>query len=115
MHKKSTLEEQIQQALHSMDDHTPASPGPYLMTRINAAIAARRGSATTWDKVYAVITRPVIAFAGIVFILLLNILMISSYQDTDTIRFQADSNTDWQSYSTATNSDLYDIENNIEP
>ena len=114
MHKKPNIEEQIERALQSMDNHTPASPGPYLMTRINAAIGARK-VLTSWDKVYAVITRPVIAFAGIVFILILNVLMISSYQDNDKIRFQSDSTSDWQSYSTATNSALYDIENNIEP
>lgn len=114
MNSKPNIEDQIERALHSMDNHKPASAAPYLMTRINAALAGEKMQ-TVWDKLYSIITKPVVAFAGIAFILILNILIITSYRDNDAVRFQSDSNADWQSYSTATNSALYDVENNIEP
>jgi len=108
------IDEKIERALQSMDKHIPATPGPYLMTRINAALKSER-KLNTWDKLYAIITRPVIAFACMAFVLILNILIITSYRDNDTIRFQADSSNEGQSYPTAANSALYDVENNIEP
>lgn len=114
MDSKKNMEDKIEQALNSMDNHYSAKPRPYLMSRINAALAARK-SETAWDKIYSIITRPVIAFAGIAFILVLNFLIISSYQENNKIKFQTESGSDWQSYSTATNNALYDIENNIEP
>lgn len=114
MNNKQNIEERIDQALNSLDHCKRASANPYLMTRINAALQAEK-LLNTWDRLYAVITKPIIAFAGIAFILILNILIITSYRSDDSIKFQTDSNSDWQSYSTATNSALYDVENNIEP
>lgn len=114
METKQNLDEQIERALQSMDSHTRANPGPFLMTRINARLASRK-TLTNWDRIYSIITRPVIAFAAVVCILIVNLLMITSYADNDNVRLQADSNNEWQSYSTATNSALYDVENNLEP
>lgn len=114
MDNKKIIEDRIEQALGSMDNHTPASPAPFLMTRINAAISARK-MLTKWDKVYAIISRPTIAFAGIVLVLILNILILTSNRNSDSIKFQAEAANDWQGYPTATNSLLYDVENNIEP
>ncbi|HMJ46107.1 MAG TPA: hypothetical protein VK498_02170, partial [Ferruginibacter sp.] len=47
---------------------------PFLLTRINAAIA--RDTSGFWTKAGALISRPQNAFAGLLFILLLNVLVI---------------------------------------
>ncbi len=113
MDNKKNIEESIQRALDSMDEHTRATAGPYFGTRLNARLAAPKVP-NVWDRFYAIITKPVVAIPGIALILFLNIMIITSNDNADTVKFQADTSGDWQGYSTATTSALYDVET-IEP
>lgn len=107
------IEEKIERALRSMDGHSRATPAPYLSTRINTKLSEPKVP-NGWDKLYALITKPVIAIAGIAIILFLNIIIITLNDNADRLQFQAESNAEWQEYSTAATSALYDVEN-IEP
>jgi len=113
MEINKNIGEKVERALHSMDVHQRATPAPYLATRINAALSAGKQPGL-WDKFYAIITRPAVAMACIAIVLLLNIMIITFNDNTEAVRFQTDSRSDWQSYSISATSASYDVEN-IEP
>ena len=109
----NNIDKKIEDALQSMDNHNRARPAPFLATRIHAKLLSEK-KPNAWDKFYSVITRPVVAVGGMAIIVLLNILIITSNDNSESIRFQADANNnEWQGYSTAVTSALYD--ENIEP
>lgn len=113
MSTNKNIEQKVERALQSMEGHTRATPGPYLLTRINARLNLK-SNPTSWDKFYVIITRPIVAITCMAIILLLNILIITSGGGSDTVRFQTESNSDWQGYSNTNTSTLYDVEN-MEP
>jgi hypothetical protein len=104
----------VDDTLNSMDHHERAAPRPFLLSRINARIL-KRGESTMWDRLTSIITRPVIAFGGLVLVIMLNILIISFNKDAAVYNgIQEDEIADGQGFSIATTTALYDIEN-IEP
>lgn len=104
----------VDDTLNSMDHHKRATPRPYLLTRINARLLNRDGS-TIWDRLTSIITRPAVAMAGLIFIIMLNILIISSNKGSANYNgSQQETVADGQGFSIATTTALYDIEN-IEP
>ena len=113
MNAKKSIEEKIEQAMNSMNGHTRATCAPYLATRINAGLGLAK-PISAWDKFYALITRPAIAMTCIVIILLLNIFIITSNEESETVRFQTEASGDWQGYSNVNTNAFYDVEN-LEP
>lgn len=104
----------VDDTLNSMDHHKRAMPRPYLLTRINARLLVPSGS-TMWDRLTSIITRPAVAMAGLIFIIILNILIISSNNDLENYNgSQQETVVDGHDFSIATTTALYDIEN-IEP
>lgn len=65
----------IEQALHSLDGMERATPQPFFYTRLEARMMK---SNNLWEKISLIITRPVVAFATVMVIILMNAWAISS-------------------------------------
>ncbi len=76
------INKRIEETLDSFDGSVRAKPAPFLLTRINTRLAVDQGL-TIWDRLTAFISRPVVAFGGILILLLLNISIISFNKTSD--------------------------------
>ncbi len=70
---KDEINKKIEEAMHSLDSIKKASPRPFLFTRLEARMQNERN---TWGKLSSFVARPVIAFACICFVLIVNIMVI---------------------------------------
>lgn len=67
----------IEEILNSLDHINRASPAPFLLTRIQARMNNQTGPVNVWSRLAAFISKPAVAMAGIVILLLLNITAIT--------------------------------------
>jgi len=115
MNNKDHIEKITEQTLNSLDQLQRAAPAPYLMTRIQTRLQNNRNIVPSlWDKAVTFITRPAVALAGLVCIILLNILIITSNTNSDNVMSSSETEIDGQAFSITTRTAMYDIEN-IEP
>ena len=75
--KKNDLDKMVEATLNSMDAAERAIPAPYLLTRINAKMQ-HRTYLSAWEKISAVLARPAVVFSLFVFMLMMNVWIISS-------------------------------------
>lgn len=80
--KKHDLDKIVEATMNSMDNIERATPAPFLLTRINAKMQGRQ-SYSPWEKFSAILTRPAIAFSLFVFLLLINVWIISTTVSTN--------------------------------
>jgi hypothetical protein len=108
MYSNDHINRLVDDALGSADGAQRATPKPFLLTRIQAAMQRRQE--TSWDKAGRFIARPVVAIAGLCLILAINLAVIlNSSNKTSTQEETASANTDDFSSTMAV---VYDIENN---
>ena len=103
--------DKIEEVLNLLDGIKRAEPAPFFYTRVRARLEASRS--TIWDRVSTLISRPVIAFAGVLLVLIINLFAIYSNQ----LSVNNNESTEVASsddYSVVSNS-FYDIENNNKP
>lgn len=73
------MQDWINETMSSLDGVQRASAPPFLMTRIRAGLA-KAPAQSAWESLYAFVSRPAIAFAGILLIVALNFLVILQKQ-----------------------------------
>ena len=71
MHKD--INRKIEDALRSLDDIKKASPDPFFFTRLEARMHRKKN---IWVEVSSFVTRPLVVFACILLILLINAAVI---------------------------------------
>ena len=106
--KDKSTEQQIEDALSSIDNIQHASPTPFFYTRLIARL--QKDDQSSWGRIGSFISRPAIAFATILLVIFLNVFAIYSNSDTNV------SNTGQIDYATVdeysqVSSTIYDIEN----
>ena len=69
---KQRIEKLVDGTIESFDGAKKAEPRPFLLTRVMAAINNRSTSQNIWTKAAAFISRPGIAIAGLLLIILVN-------------------------------------------
>jgi hypothetical protein len=109
MNNTDHINKLIEDALNSVDDIRRAEPKPFLLTRINARM--NNGTASIWEKAGWFITRPAVAFTGLCFIILINVLVMvktGSLNTNNTVDQVAVNSADEFSLTVAT---IYDFEN----
>ena len=105
----------IDELLNSLDGCSPGTPAPYLLTRVMAKMAGSSEVQNVWSKLLNVITQPTIALGGLILIVMLNIFVYISYDNSNnlstasTLKINA-ANEDF----VTTMSGIYEVEN-IEP
>ncbi len=67
----------IEEILNSLNNINRASPAPFLLTRIQARMNNQSSPANLWSKLAGFISKPSVAMAAIVILLLLNITAIT--------------------------------------
>ena len=111
MDKNIHINKMADDVLNSMDHSNRATPQPFLLTKLHARLL-NNSEVTMWDRISSVITRPSVSFAGLIFIITINILIILFNIEKEG---NAGSNvgiiTEEQDFSVAPTTALYDIEN----
>ncbi len=102
--------DKIDTTLKSIDGITKASPKPFLLTRVNAALN-NTATESVWSQIAFYLKKPLVAGFAIFILVLVNIIVIKSINgdtEADNIAKSVTS----QKYDFAINvSVLYDIEN----
>lgn len=109
MNNKENINKLAEEALNSVDSINRAAAKPFLLTRIHARM--NKGTASVWEKAGWFISRPVVAFAGLCLIILINAaVIVSKNSSTQTITTEqtAQASIDEFSYTVAT---IYDFDN----
>ena len=102
------IHKKVDAAMHSLDNINRASPRPYLFTRLEARMQNEKN---IWARLSSFVARPVVAFACICFILILNAMVIFfSDNDVSTLAQQVNELTTADEYSQV-GSALYEFEN----
>ncbi len=74
---RSNIEKMVEETIQSIDGINKAVPKPYLLTRLNARMQQSMLQ-NGWTKLGSFLSRPVIALAGILLLLAINVAIISS-------------------------------------
>lgn len=104
---KNAINHKIKKTLESLDGIQRASPGPFFFTRLQVRL--NRQTRSFWEEVGSFLTKPVVALGAVLVIVIMNVTVIYSNNDTVTDQFQTEyAATD--EYVQLTNS-VYEIEN----
>lgn len=88
MKPSGNIENKVEETLSSLDRVRRAPANPYLYTRIIASLNADEESA--WVVVFRFISRPVIALATVLIIILINSLALFESSETDQTPIQVE-------------------------
>ncbi len=108
---KNKLAQLVEETLNSMDGAHKAEPAPYLLTRINVRLHSEQVS--VWERISIFLSRPVIAFATVSFLVIIN-LIIYSYGNAANTNAVQNMQAAADVYSMNSSSALFDLEN-IQP
>ena len=78
MQKK--FDKRIEDALKSIDGIKKASPGPFFFTRLEARMNREKG---IWEEISSFVARPLVAFACICMIIMINATVIVSSEKSN--------------------------------
>ena len=109
--QKKNIEKLVKQTLQSFEGAKRAEPKPFLLTRVMAAINKNASDKNAWSRAGAFISKPGIAFAGIAFIILINVSILFLKKD-DADKVPVTQNSTLVTDDFAINAaNIYDIEN----
>ena len=74
--KNNDINHKVVSTLQSIDNMERAEPAPYLLTRVNAALAKAPARETVWSQIGYWISKPAVAVSIVAMFLLLNMLGI---------------------------------------
>lgn len=111
MSRQPDIGKRINDALESLEGIQRAEPAPWFFTRVKARL--EREKHNIWETTGSYMARPVIAIAGLVFILCINAFILFQKDTTEPTPY-AVQNTEEEIMLTAANTTSYDYEN-IEP
>jgi hypothetical protein len=112
--KKNNIEDQINRAMMSLDHIRRAEPAPFLLTRIQAAMQNPAPVINRWTLIAGFISRPVVAFSGLLLLILLNVGIIVQHKKYLPLSASDSINTDNRDEYAIQIPGIYEIEN-LEP
>ena len=102
------IHKKIDDVMHRMDNINRASPRPFLFTRLETRMQNEKN---IWGRMSSFVARPVIAFACICFVLIINAMVIFlSNNSGDSVAQQGNELATADEYSQVS-STLYEFEN----
>lgn len=75
--KNENLNKKVEAAMHSLDACEPASPKPYLLTRINARLQQNEAKGF-WTEALSFINRPMVIAACLILVIVSNLLIFTN-------------------------------------
>ncbi len=106
--KDEFINKKIDAAMHSLDGIEKASPRPFLFTRLEARMLNDK---SIWAKLSTFVTRPVIAFACICFILIINLVVVLKTSNPENSLTQQGNELATSDEYSQVSSNLYEFEN----
>ncbi len=101
------LAQLVNETMDSMAGAERATPAPFLLTRIHAAL--RREEISYWERIILFICRPGVAVAAVLLVVILNLFMYT-YSSSNQVSRQT-MNSAAEEYSMINPAALFDIEN----
>ena len=77
---QKNFDKRIDDALSSLDGIKKASPGPFFFTRLEARMQREKG---VWERISSFVAKPLVAFASICLIIMINAAVIFSSAKSD--------------------------------
>jgi hypothetical protein len=102
------LNKKIDDVMQSMDGMERALPRPFLFTRLEARMQNDRN---LWSKISSFVARPVVAFACICFVLIINSIVIFFSNNSENSLAQQGSELATVDEYSQVSYNLYDLEN----
>ena len=76
---QENLNKKVEDAMRSLDGIKQASSDPFFFTRLEARMQRERGA---WEKISSFVAKPIIAFACICLVIMINAVVIFSSTDS---------------------------------
>jgi hypothetical protein len=108
---KNKLNKLVEATMNSMDAADKAMPAPFLLTRIRARMDRDALSSSPWEKVSALLGKPLIAFPVLAVVLAVNFFIIRSAVSGSNTSPADYSRVSTDDYSLSTATSLFDFEN----
>lgn len=110
--QEENINKKTEESLHSLDGLKRAQPKPFLLTRVMAAIHKQQEtSQNVWSKAGAFISRPGIAFAGMVLIICINLSIFFISRNNSNRESIVQNNSLLKDEFAINASTIYDLEN----
>ena len=97
----------VNETMDAMDGAERATPAPYLLTRLHAAL--KREEVSYWERISLFICRPGVAVTAVLLVIILNLFMYTYSGSTQVSRQTLSTASD--DYSMVNPAALFDIEN----
>ncbi len=81
--KQKNIDQLVDVAMQSLDGIERATPKPFLLTRIHAGRQKQVAVQNTWNRIAGFLSKPLVATAGILLILGINITIIAISKNKD--------------------------------
>ncbi len=115
MKQKKTIEERIEETMNSFDGIQPASPQPWLFTRIQGRLL-KMEEKTSWDMVSSFLSKPAVAIASLCLILFLNgFILFQQEKEASVVILPAQYEPPSDSESMIASSSSFDYETLVQP
>jgi len=108
MKHKQEIEKMVEETLNSLDGMQRAEPRAYFFTRLQQKIQNRKKS--LWDELERFIARPAVALIGVVLLIVLNISLIITKEESPGPANEQEEQAFAEEYSLSDTS-IYDYEN----
>ncbi len=106
--EEESVYKKIDEVMRSMDGMSRATPRPFLFTRLEARMQREKN---IWIRLSSFVARPVVAFACICFILLINAMVVLLVHNPAGSLAQAGNELATTDEYTQVSSNLYEFEN----
>jgi len=109
--REENINQKIEDSINSFDGLTRAEPKPFLLTRVMAAINTQQTTQNIWAKTGAFISRPGVAFAGMMLIICINMSIFFISRNNTDKESMVQNNSLVKDEFAINASNIYDLEN----
>lgn len=105
---QNNINKKIEDTMHSIDGINKAEPSPFFFTRLEARMEKENN---VWVKITSFVTRPMVAFACICLVIMINAFVILSSSLSTTVTAKQNTELATVDEYTQISTTLYDFEN----
>lgn len=109
------MDKLIHDTIQSLDGAGRATPKPFLLTRVMAAVNKQESIANGWSKIVAFISRPGFAIAALSFVIIINIIAFRMNKNENSNSVVMQTNTAIADEFAGNINNIYEFENTDTP
>ena len=114
MKQKNDIEKKVDAALNSFEGIQRAEPQPWLFSRVKGKLMKPEDK-TQWDIIGSILSKPVIAIAGLCLILMLNVFLLYTQKKESSSIFITQTAQPVENESLIASSSSFDYETLLQP